>query len=212
MRNSTIVLVLVSLCFISTIRAQRVADDVESSVDVASFDNGIATVAGISGIGSFAFGGSNLIITGVLRDGSVAAVSCSPCSVGSTISLRSAFGGPINSSLSTGSVQFLSYAYNVYFGGDLVFDGGMLTIPTQNSRRPIIIRVPATVTGNVAGYFRNPFIGDPGPALFVNSVSLQGTATVVLRPDSFYPVGGVRLYTFQSITYDFPAIEPLASQ
>lgn len=188
-------------------RAIQTSDAGQESVDTSPFENGTATLVGVSGVGSFTLGGSDVVIAGVLRDGFVAPTFCSPCTPGSSVSLRSTFGGAITSPLSIGTARFFNRTMNLFFGGQLDFDAGVISVPTQQSRRSIIITVPATATGNVAGYFLNPFIGDPGPPVFVSSVNLQGTATVVLRLNSNYPLNSPQLYTFQSITYNFPPPE-----
>lgn len=198
------------LVLTSSVMAQRITQDSQTrqdSIDSFVFENGTASLVGVTGVGWFTLAGSDLSLDGFLRDGTVAPAGCVPCTPGSTVGLRSSFGGVITGPLSYGSATFFNQTLNLYFGGQLVFDADPIQVPILRSRKDIVMTVPATVTGNIAGYFFNPFVGDPGPPVFLSTVNLQGTATVVLKLMDPSPLNLNRLYTFHSISYDFPPIQ-----
>ena len=205
-KSTTLLLVLLLLAFVTSVDAERVStayDTRQEAVD-SSFDTGNAALASAAGIGSFTLAGVNIAVTGGLSDGFVGPTIGSPFTPGNVVNLRSTFGGSITSPLSSGPAQIGAQSYNLFYGGQLNFDGGMITVPTQLSRRPIIITVPATLTGDIAGYLLNPATGNPGPPVFVSPVNLTGTATLVLRFSGGGPLDPSRFYSFQSISYNFP--------
>lgn len=123
---------------------------------------------------------------------------CFPCRPGDTFSIANNFVG--ESSLHSGPaiVNGVSFA-QLFYTGSINLNSGSLIMPHYDSSI-IVLNIPFTLSGNLNGFVGNPFIGDPGPAVFTSSLSGHGFATLELT--SIATRQG-RFYWFRNLTYTF---------
>jgi hypothetical protein len=171
----------------------------EVHADAVVINGGSLNVPGPESGQFFSFSGRGFTVNGAGEPGYVSTASCRPCTAGSVLSLFSSFTG--ESSLGSGPAMVNGISYSrLYYTGFINF-GGSVTVPSDDLSL-ITITAPFTFNGFMNGYLQNPFIGDPGPAIFSTMLSGQGIATLQLS--SFFDSGlGQRLYSFHSLTYDF---------
>ena len=124
--------------------------------------------------------------------------SCSPCQPGSTLNLNSfLLGFDYRGSASSGNTNYPT----VYYLGQLNFQGSTV-LPLDTS--PLVtVTAPVAFTIQLTGHLNNPFLGDPGPAIFSLMLNGLGTATVELASIKV-PSGS--LYEFRSVRYDIQAV------
>jgi len=130
---------------------------------------------------------------------------CTPCPPGASINLNNGFVG--EDMLKFGPATFNGTDYSqVWYTGGPVFQTDSLVIPQNSTSGLITLSVPFTLSGNLNAYLLNPFIGNPGPAVFSLELSGQGIALLQLQYSSVQ-----NLYSFNGITYTFqttPTPEP----
>jgi hypothetical protein len=191
MRKSTALLsVLLLLCCASLASAQI--------RDIEAVNGGTIAISQLSfPNATYDFVSHGTVIHGNIPSGDgVARPSCAPCVAGQDVQIDGQF-----FSEKMGSLTVNGVTRNMYIRSQLILNGGSLTIPHRFSRLPFTITVPATVTGRLTGFDRNPFVGDPGPPLFTTSVNLQGTVTLTLKL-GFFSLGSAR-YSVKNIVYNF---------
>ena len=74
----------------------------------------------------------------------------------------------------------------LWFLGTLEFVSTPLATPA-NGGAPVTKTVKFTMSGNLQGFLNNPFIGDPGPAVFDVTLTGKGAATVRFAATSGWP-------------------------
>jgi len=91
--------------------------------------------------------------------------------------------------LHNGPVDFNGQQHALlWFLGTLEFVSKPFTMPA-NGAAPVTKTAKFTMSGNLQGFFNNPFIGDPGPAVFDVTISGKGTATVRFSATTGMPAG-----------------------
>lgn len=166
--------------------------------------SGGITVTGILGgpLGSLA--GDNFLITGLGGGtGSFAPQHCFPCAGGSTLDITGFFAG---STLGAGTANINGTLFtNVGFGGQLVFNGGSVIVPSVLHN--VTITAPFTFTGFLNVCSVNCV---NNPVLFTVQLVGNGTATVNL---DFFGVNGFGqpIFGFSSATLQFEAVPEPAS-
>jgi hypothetical protein len=91
--------------------------------------------------------------------------------------------------LHNGPVDFNGQQYALlWFLGALEFVSNPFAMPA-NGPSPVTKNVKFTLSGNLQGFHNNPFIGDPGPAVFDVTLSGKGTATVRFSATTGMPAG-----------------------
>ncbi|HEY0544221.1 MAG TPA: hypothetical protein VGC91_02400 [Pyrinomonadaceae bacterium] len=187
---SLLLLAAAPLLFVSTARAQAVAD--------LTIDSGTLTIMQpVLPSTTFDFAGRQLSVqSSVPSDDIFIWPNCTPCLGGDTFNVH----GSITTSR-RGSATISGVSRDIYITTVLTLSGGNVTIPYRYSRLPIRVTVPTTVTGRLTGYTRDPNAGDPGPEVFHTPVSLQGTATLTLIFRGTFAMG-FPIYSAQSIVYN----------
>ena len=74
----------------------------------------------------------------------------------------------------------------LWFLGTLEFVSTPFAVPA-NGGAPVTKTVKFTMSGNLQGFLNNPFIGDPGPAVFDVTLTGKGAATVRFAATSGWP-------------------------
>jgi hypothetical protein len=173
-------------------------DEMDSGGQI-SLIGGSLVVRGISGGPKFHFIAPGFSISNGGSDpGNVEAQRCSPCRAGERISLNSKFAGDLG--LGSGPAKIRGREYpRLYYAGLIEFYGEIETEEDESPR--VVISGEFTFSGFMKGFERNPYVGDPGDAVFDVRLRGSGTATVELL-GNLDPAHG-RLYFFNSITYKF---------
>lgn len=70
--------------------------------------------------------------------------------------------------------------------------------PTSSNR--LVVVAPFTMTGDLKGFKKNPFVGNPGPAVFNYTVKGVGRAVVEM---SALVLNGVQVFELVRVTYHF---------
>ncbi len=178
----------------------------EARADAVMITNGSLSVAGASAGPLFAFAGHNLAVSN--RGGNpglTAATFCSPCSAGSTVDLWSRFAGELTLGSGPAVVAGTSYP-QLYYAGTIEFRGAVQVPFVELSL--VELSAPFDFGGLLVGYTSNPFIGNPGDPIF--SSILHGNGIATLRLSSYFDKGlDRRLFSFQSITYNFQPNAPV---
>ena len=180
----------------------------ETRADPVIITSGSLTADNTSTLGSYSFNGLNFSVSGRGGDfgGVDAASSCSPCRTGNIVSLDSIFAG--SSTLGSGPATINGVFYDrLFYEGVLTFEGGTVTIPSDDSGLPLMASF--TFSSTLRGCTqRTEAAGCPGGFIFSTMLSGQGIATLQLS--SFFDTSrGERLFDFRRITYDFtPVPEP----
>jgi hypothetical protein len=159
--------------------------------------------------GDFVFAGPGIQATGFLQngDGNVNP-TCTPCVAGETVSvygnLQSVGYGDFSTINGASSTLWYSYGFQL--------NSSQLDLPYHRSPLLFSRTLPATLTGALRGYTRNPN-GASNPDLhqvFETQLNFTGTVTLTFgligTPFSAtaYSVNGRPFYYVQSIIYDFP--------
>ncbi|MDT4968113.1 MAG: hypothetical protein QOJ64_2850 [Acidobacteriota bacterium] len=130
---------------------------------------------------------------------------CHPCEPGSIMNLNNSF--EAEDQLKFGPATFNGSDYPMlWYSGRLNLATGPFVIPKHGPSEGITLTIPFTLTGHISSFLLNPFVGNPGPAVFSVDVIGQGVAVLEL-----YSVEGyVRpLFSLRSLRYDFrPAAVP----
>ncbi|HVF44409.1 MAG TPA: PEP-CTERM sorting domain-containing protein [Pyrinomonadaceae bacterium] len=131
---------------------------------------------------------------------------CRPCAPGTTTNFVASYEG--EDMLKNGPATFGGVDYaQLYYAGRLTLTINEITLPADGSTGLITLNLPFTLTGNLIAYNNDPFVGNPGPAVF--SVGLTGQGTAVFQLLSSFLPGIGQTYTIQSMTYNFqPASVP----
>lgn len=178
----------------------------ETHADAVMVTNGSLSVAGPSAGPLFAFAGHNLAVSN--RGGNpglTAATFCSPCRAGSTVSLLSRFAGELTLGNGPAVVAGTSYP-QLYYTGTIEFRGAVQVPFVELS--VVEISAPFEFDGLLGGYTSNPFVGNPGDPIF--SSMLRGNGMATLHLSSYFDKGlDRRLFSFQSITYNFQPNAPV---
>ena len=178
----------------------------ETHADAVMVTNGSLSVAGPSAGPLFAFAGHNLAVSN--RGGNpglTAATFCSPCRAGSTVSLLSRFAGELTLGNGPAVVAGTSYP-QLYYTGTIEFRGAVQVPFVELS--VVEISAPFEFDGLLGGYTSNPFVSNPGDPIF--SSMLRGNGMATLHLSSYFDKGlDRRLFSFQSITYNFQPNAPV---
>ena len=122
-----------------------------------------------------------------------------PYEIGDQIPIESTFAGELG--LGNGEACIRGQAYDrLYYTGTIELHGDPLVVP-DSDREIIVVRGPFTLDGALRGFTGNPFVGDPGPAVFDYQLSGQGTAAVRLAKNDSNP-SHLR-YEFRFVSFDF---------
>jgi PIN domain len=130
--------------------------------------------------------------------GNVHAWRCSPCEVGTQISLGSYFVGSLTLGFGPANIQGRDYPH-IFYSGIMNFGGAEKIVISKDTGNQI--EGGFTFTATIRGYTKNPFIGDPGKAVF--DVELKGKGTATLELGFHDDARHGRLYDFRSLTYRF---------
>lgn len=147
----------------------------------------------------FTLSGKRFTIRGGADPGNVSAGVGSPFKPGAAVSINSHFAGELSLGFGVAAIRGTVYG-RLYYTGELTFSGGTIIVPSEDSAA-ISRYEPFTLSGSLKGFINNPFVGDPGPAVFDTLVSGAGTATLQLS--SFVTGGGQQLHEFASLVYTF---------
>lgn len=128
---------------------------------------------------------------------------CSICPAGTVLDLNSTFEGEDGLKYGPATFNGTDYA-QLWYTGSLSFETASFVLPQDNSTGLITITVPFTFSGNLNGYLNNPFVGDPGPAIF--SLSLSGQGLAVFQVFSSLNPLNEQHYSFRSLTFNFQAV------
>ena len=165
----------------------------------ATVTGGQLTVTGSAGGPHFELIGSGFNIKNNGADqGNVAAQSHGPYKPGDAIDLHGKFAGELGLGSGPCKIGRLSYT-KLFFTGTIEFKGSAQVPGSKLATASVMGKF--TFSGNLKGYTQNPFVGNPGPAVFDYQLSGHGTATVELKGFSAGPPG--YLYQFTTITYKF---------
>ena len=119
-----------------------------------------------------------------------------PLAVGAH-SIGATFAGELG--LGAGPARVGATAYpKLWYSGTLNFVGNITL--TMGMTEPVIAVRAFNMTGHLRGYLANPFIGDPGTAVFDSNVSGKGKAVILLTS---IMQGTSRLFWLTSFTYHF---------
>ena len=165
-----------------------------------NFNHGYLSVAGLAGGPSFQLLKTNspayLLTNNSADQGGVALQSASPCAAGQQ-SLAATFAG--DQGLGFGYAEAGGNVYQrLYYTGVLNFSGHVMLTNTPLSQ--IIVVGAFKMSGNLQGFLNNPFVGDPGPAVFDSPVSGKGKAVVEMSTSM--PLGA-QVFTLVRLTYHF---------
>lgn len=170
-------LILFTLAFLlSTGKAISAQSQINTDTVIFTADNISA-----NGGGLFTYSNQNSSVFGRLLDGNFAPGNC-VCYAGTPLSLQSIYGGELsirggNPGLVNGNL------YNqIFFTGDLSFDGGSYVLPFRYNRSRFEVTFPATLTASLNTYTANPFSQLTLP-ISTSQFNLQGTVTVSLQVD-----------------------------
>jgi hypothetical protein len=120
----------------------------------------------------------------------------SPLSVGAH-SIGATFAG--DQGLGGGPSMVGATAYpKIWYTGTLNFVGNITL--TAAMPEPLIAVRAFKMSGNLQGYLNNPFVGNPGPAVFDSNVSGKGKAVIIMTS---FMQGKNRLFSLKSLTYHF---------
>jgi hypothetical protein len=153
--------------------------------------------------GRFTFTGPEISLTGGLSEG-VLGPACEPCAGGQQVSIRTSFAG--DQSIRPGTLTVGGTSRDVYYAGNLVFDGAPVRLPMRYTRMPFNVSFPITLEGNLRVHRLNPFNNGAG-LLFELPVRQQGTATLTLSLWFINPNTGQPLYRFRGLTYKLAAVK-----
>ena len=91
--------------------------------------------------------------------------------------------------LHNGPVDYNGQAHPlIWFTGTLKFVSKAFAVP-GNGATPVTKTAKFKMSGNLQGFFNNPFIGPPGPAVFDVTLSGKGVATVRFSATTGMPAG-----------------------
>lgn len=163
----------------------------------------ITFIGNLDPSGLFTFEGAGLTLTGGLHEGLVSP-SCSPCYGGQQVSIRTVFAG--EQSMRAGTLTIGETSRDVFYSGELVFDGNQITLPTRYTRRPFKVTFPITLQGHLQVHWLNPN-NTPNGLLFDLPVNLPGTATLTMKLGGINPGTGNPQYFTQSLSYELKSPE-----
>jgi hypothetical protein len=100
-----------------------------------------------------------------------------------------------------GPVEFQGIAYSqLFFTGSLQFTAKPVIIPAD-SATPLQLKTKFSVAGMFNAYHNNPFIGDPGPAVF--EATLKGGGTALVRCSASHSLGATTVRDVSSLFFGF---------
>lgn len=109
------------------------------------------------------------------------------------------------SGLKWGPATFNGVDYSkLYYTGVVEFHVDPFTVPLGDSTGLMTISLPFTFDGWLSGHLNNPFVGPPFDTVF-SHLDLTGQGTAIITLNSYFTSGGLHLYDFRNITYNFQA-------
>lgn len=136
------------------------------------------------------------VLTNATGDPGNVPLQSGPLAVGAH-SIGATFAGGLG--LGAGPAMVGATAYpKLWYSGTLTFSGNITL--TAAMPEPVIAVRAFKMTGNLQGFLNNPFVGNPGPAVFDSNVTGKGKAVILLTS---IVQGTSRLFWLTSLTYHF---------
>lgn len=179
-----------------------------ASADTLMLTSGSVSLLGVDGAtASTPLAGPGLVFSGAAHDYAFSLAKCQPCGAGFVQTLSSRFG--LSEGIYHGPATYNGTSYSdLWYTGSMNFESASFVVGGDLDN--IVFTADFTMTGNMSAYFQDPFIGDPGPAVFSTLLTGRGIATLEMS-SIFSPSLGGRIYTLKSLTYTFkpePVPEP----